>query len=299
VDLSAISGLRNLKALRYFSAELDTSWCLLPNLRWLEVGQACWRPDLLQGYASSLTPSARSNVSALEMSIPSSLTISKVFDEVNSTRSCFLSSRTFPVRICLTLQLTNIRFRGYEQDDFNGVLYDKPIHGKCLTKPYDASFDILLDQLEGVSSTLSVLTVDTYTDLDRDFLGFIAPTISMHKFKSLKILAVPQELLLGQDYGTPGQIHVQPSPHRLLPPTLERLDIMCPCLHIFDWLDEVLDDDDLKFLEVVNIDCGYYRSELCPVISDMAEIWGEDRQVWFKLIISHPTDGDYHDWCRH
>jgi hypothetical protein len=90
----------------------------------------------------------------------------------------------------LNTLIVDIRSRdGLEELD--DVLYNMPYRSQWLTEPYDGNFDVLLDQLEDVSSTLSVFCIDTFIDLDWDFLGFIARTTGMNDFKCLKSLTVP------------------------------------------------------------------------------------------------------------
>lgn len=52
-------------------------------------------------------------------------------------------------------------------------------------------------------------------------------------------LAVPQELLLGANYGIPGQQHQPVAVQQLLPSTLERLVLFFPTVEVMDWLDQL------------------------------------------------------------
>jgi hypothetical protein len=111
--------------------------------------------------------------------------------------------------------------------------------------------------------------------------------------KNLTYLTVPQELLLGQSYGTALQTHATPAIQKFLPSSLKGIKLLCPTVHVYDWPDEVLDNKaHLMSLTSVGLECDPNRNELIPPMLSTGDIWLEDRQVWFVLdVYSYFGDG--------
>jgi len=284
LDLSLLPGLRNLYELRFFGQELDANWCLLPNLHSLEVGRDCVRPDILRGCASSLEPAARPQVSWLTMELSTSLTLTHMLDHFGALQQVFLSPSTFPNLTSLRLRLTNIAFDGY-QNEYDDPDWNGP-ERVVLRADYTGAFDNLLDRLGSIAARIRYLEFHVYSDMCTGFLSFIEPATDFTRFRSLRRLALPQELLLGQFYGISSRSYTPPAASRLLPASLENLALHFVTIQVFDWLDELLDHKayfaDLWMLELF---CDDRRGDIYPDVLGMSEVWLEDRTHWFNVLV--------------
>lgn len=218
VDLSMIAGLNSLERLRFFGFELETNWCLLPNLRSLEVNRECFLPDNINFTSSSARLVCR-DMSDLTMELS---TYSMIYDipiVTGNTETRFISSVTLPSLRTLDVKLSDIEFRGY--DEYWDDQVRSGMTGNILAGHGLGRLDMLLDQIKGLSITLFHLSIDTYYDLEPFFSCYIVPTISMARLQNLQHWTLPQELLIGIFYGTALQNYEPLPPQQLLPSSLK------------------------------------------------------------------------------
>ncbi|KAF2631689.1 hypothetical protein BU25DRAFT_418458 [Macroventuria anomochaeta] len=114
-----------------------------------------------------------------------------------------------------------------------------PASPSDLEEDYERSFDTLLERLSPVAADLTILPLGVYHDAEdydgpaNNFLRDVQPTSGFQQFKALKNLVAPYQCLLGRTIST---VDTLPSPATILPARLERLEMNCPQINIYDWL---------------------------------------------------------------
>jgi hypothetical protein len=237
------------------------------------------RPNILHDCANGLNTSARPTVYTLELELLTDLTMDSFPGTRNYIETFFLSSSVFPMLEKLQSEFTNTEFLGY------GAEWT-PEHGDTLHSDRWGSFDMLLDQLNGIVPTLWEFEVAVNGLMSSDFYKFITPATSMAAFQNLEYLTLPQELLLGPSYGATLVPHATIAVHQLLPSSLRLLTLVQSTSAVFDWLDGVLDNrSHLWSLYGVNLVCGHVRGDTYWLMEAMGNIWREGRYVWFDLTV--------------
>jgi hypothetical protein len=173
----------------------------------------------------------------------------------------------------------NFEYNSQEEDE-HSERYTEYID--VLTRPVDGHADVLLTRMVSLLPSLAELCVRIYEDRDLYFLNYIEPFTNFGGFRALTSLAVPQELLLGANYGIPGQQHQPVAVHQLLPSTLERLVLFFPTVEVMDWLDQLRSHEAcLARLGTVVLVCANYRGDCFPAVNSHIEVWAEGAEMWF------------------
>ncbi|KAF2113921.1 hypothetical protein BDV96DRAFT_104706 [Lophiotrema nucula] len=290
-DLSPIPGLQSLKILTLYGHYLNWSWFGLPKLADVQVCRECALPI-------APSDSQPSQLKYLELECPTSIFNPRVPHESFRNLIEGLDPRAHPKLRKLQLYFTNCWTRDARWIDEHGVevegVEDVDIlqycdQGRCAT---------LLQRISRVAKTLEELFLGLYWDFDADHLDYIAPVGTFAYFDKLKILCVPQELLLGRDYGLPGQVHRPLHAARLLPHSLEEMMIMCPTLHVRTFLQELLDSKaNFAAFKKLELYTRSDRGDDYPVIRwDSHAIWQKLRDAGIEIEVTYREIDEKPEW---
>ncbi|KAG9186146.1 hypothetical protein G6011_02702 [Alternaria panax] len=126
-----------------------------------------------------------------------------------------------------------------------------------------------------------MLSLDTYNNMELEFLGQIAPITTLTAFDELEYLTVLQELLLGGK---------SPDPVSLLPASIRGLELLHPIADVLDWLVTLNGSiDDFPNLKAVHLFCGNGRGDSYLAMHAKYEAWAEHCELHYDLII-YPAD---------
>jgi hypothetical protein len=188
----------------------------------------------------------------------------------------------FPALNSISLKFDNLT---WDQDPArreyaNGLLTIIGFH----PRPEYHTCDFLLERLVGVASSLETLliTVDIEHELGLDWMRYVNCLTTLRQFRNLKHLSVPQDFLLGRDYGKkqkPEYRHCVPnSMPSVLSQSLETLQIALPTMEIRTWIQELLDHR-LSFpaMRKLGFSCVTGKGASFP------EIYFDDDNMWVRL----------------
>ncbi|KAI4639920.1 hypothetical protein J4E93_008719 [Alternaria ventricosa] len=257
LDLTQICGLKKLETLRFFGSRLDKNWCTLPKLQCLEVARECTVP------ASFVAPA----VDTLQLELASCVAME--VDRNGALHSGFLSGSSFPWLEHLSIQLTNFHSTG-------GFSIVRPI----LTDTRRAKYNRMMYCLSRVASSLKTLSVDAYDSFDQEFLKWMGPVPTFAFFKQLETLTIPQDLLLGDGF---------PNPCKLLPASIQVLELLHPSVRAFAWLDALNKAhhffEDLKAVYLIFDAQDDQRVTMYEKYSD----WITGREMHYEVILQGPS----------
>ncbi|KAF2251697.1 hypothetical protein BU26DRAFT_561508 [Trematosphaeria pertusa] len=254
LDLPSIAGLRSLTKLKFLGVYLNADWLKLPNLASLEIGRDCHCPDLTGMRLNSPTTYTQPRISSLQLDVPTSLLLPYLRSSwpLRSLDPTFITSENFGNVRQLSICFTNTGW----VDPYYSAPRD------FLHQRSQGDMSVFLDRLQSISGTLETLRIWHYSDTDTYFFQFIKPLISLAGFTKLKTLTIPQEFLLGPDYGKPDASWHPLEPPALLPNSLETLTILFPTLHILGWLEKGARLEQLGGLKNVVIQCNSQQGDV-------------------------------------
>jgi hypothetical protein len=117
------------------------------------------------------------------------------------------------------------------------------------------SVDVLLGLIAGTSSILLHLQLMPQ-DWDQSFYHFVRPLARLDHFVNLITLDIPQDALLGADYGISSRTPASRQMNQLLPASLVKLSIHHAKLTVMRWMGDVLDSrHDLPSFRQIELIC--------------------------------------------
>jgi len=297
-DLTAILGLRRLETLYYLGYDIASSWVSLPKLQTLKIAHEGRCPDLKRAQTQNEIPSPGINVQNVVLEVSTLLLNFNPTIRSGALEDHFLSSSLYPRSREVKLYLNNQQYNpdySFVEDDEDPDRYHECID--IIETPGQGEADMLLNRMIPLSRTLPGLRIDVYKDLDSSFLHYVSPFSSFCAFEALTLLSLPQLLLLGADYGVPGQQHQFVPIYQLLPRTLEYLEITSPYTSVVDWLEELRSYSELMpQLENVTLVCSDSRGDPYPALRSHIEVWAEEAAAPGFCVQVFWSDRDLSPW---
>ncbi|KAF2867477.1 hypothetical protein BDV95DRAFT_598138 [Massariosphaeria phaeospora] len=207
--LGQVAGLHNLAKLDIHSGEISGIIAQLPNLKHIDIGVGCEIRASDRNYGTS---------EAHTIHITCSPEILAFENNRYAHLEAFLEH--FPV-----LQKMKISMVGR--------------YWPTIGKDNPGDYSVILDKLRNVYSTIETLDLPIKCLIQRknwDFLDHIMPIGSLTHFPALKRLAIPFDAFI--DKLDPTGLSSPTPLSRLIPETLETLELQGSSLRIFIWLEE-------------------------------------------------------------
>ncbi|RMZ73625.1 hypothetical protein GMOD_00009366 [Pyrenophora seminiperda CCB06] len=287
LDLATLPGLRNLRVLKFFGGFIAPQWFVLPNLCSIQVGRGCKLPAgkdwgiILQEDASG-NAMKKSKIRHLGLGM-STFAVVDEEDDYHKLSPDTISRTRFPCLDTLTIQLTNIDCQSEDMD-----ILDWKLRG---------NMDFFLSCMGPVKKALRHFFLPIGGD--PTFLAWIEPVTSLAAFTKLKSLRIPQDLLLGENYGLCKDAPDIPDAEILFPKTLKLLTIQYPTAQIFDWLDifdKSVDKGAFPAFQGVHLLCEGIRGDPCPAMCAEWEVWYERRRRPYEVWIYYMEDEEHPSW---
>ncbi|KAF2660396.1 hypothetical protein K491DRAFT_674895 [Lophiostoma macrostomum CBS 122681] len=150
--------------------------------------------------------------------------------------------------------------------------------------------DTLLGLLSEYTTRLKVLKIFSDGDRDMSYLDVTGLATQLLQFTEVTVLSIPQNLLLGTEFASE-----QPNPARLLPPNIQKLEILDPRPDITRWLQDVASVGHMysRLNETIINCCRRDNSFEENIYTSMVAVWPALRWTGFGVVFRYP--GRQHD----
>ncbi|KAF2826402.1 hypothetical protein CC86DRAFT_417508 [Ophiobolus disseminans] len=295
-DLRLIPGLRSVTGCEYIGRDLDWSSCTLPRVKSLIISPEPYMEDVEDIRATDPGFFRECKVEAVRMDCKTYAFWSQgLYNPTPMLQSSVFTNTNFPFLKALFLCFHNLDL---DQDRARND-YQRGVVRMVDNFP-DSACDFMLSRIAGLASTLESLEVYVDDNNDMDWVEHVDNLSTLCQFSNLKRLAMPQDFLIGRNYGVglPSQCWILGSITRVLPSSLEEITVTLPTLQIRGWIQDLLYHQ-ISFpqLRKFNIPCIAARGVSFP------DLWYDDDDVWDRLKasdidcwVTYPPEEKKDDW---